>query len=351
MGKPLTGSILKVDGKLYARVQYVEVTGRRREIRRRADNRTHARALLAEIIAKLQSNAAAVHAERLTFAHLATTYESEKLRPPVYRGAQRVSGVRSWKDLRNRLAILVQAFGAQNLHEITPRRIEEFRTARLAGITRRRAVRSIASVNRELALLRACLAYAVAQGWLARNPFASVQIGAAQEVQRERILTADEECRLLAACTGKRAHLRALILAALDTAARRGELFRLQWGEVDFDAGLITLRAENTKTERARLLGITERLHDALRAIVRTDDRVFPFRTIRTAWESACALAELHDLRFHDLRHTAITRMVRAGIAPGEVMTVSGHTQPATFARYVNTDADTARRIVAALKR
>jgi integrase len=59
--------------------------------------------------------------------------------------------------------------------------------------------------------------------------------------------------------------------------------------------------------------------------------------------------AKVEGLRFHDLRHTAITRMVEAGMQPAEVMRVSGHTTPAMLWRYMNANVDTARRAADAL--
>jgi integrase len=59
--------------------------------------------------------------------------------------------------------------------------------------------------------------------------------------------------------------------------------------------------------------------------------------------------AGIQDLRFHDLRHTAITRMVNAGLPAMEIMKVSGHTQWTTFARYVNPNSEAVNRIADAL--
>jgi integrase len=65
---------------------------------------------------------------------------------------------------------------------------------------------------------------------------------------------------------------------------------------------------------------------------------------IKKAWKSACQEAEIENLRFHDLRHTSITRMVNEGLPSSEIMKTSGHTQMTTFQRYVNPTEETARR-------
>ncbi len=67
--------------------------------------------------------------------------------------------------------------------------------------------------------------------------------------------------------------------------------------------------------------------------------------TVKKSFTSACKIANIEDFRFHDLRHTAITRMIQAGLAPMEIMKISGHTQMTTFARYVNPDTNAVQRI------
>jgi integrase len=194
-------------------------------------------------------------------------------------------------------------------------------------------------------------------GWILRNPFASggPLINTSDEKQRERILTREEEARLLAACTGRRAHLRPMIICALDTGMRRGEIFKLKWADVDFDNGIIIVQAFNTKTMRERQVAMTERLIREFEAVYElstkdpdaicfgiTDDVKKSFNSVRRA-------AGLPDVRFHDLRHTHATRLVTAHISLSEVGRVLGHTQPNTTFRYVNANVETARRAAAAL--
>jgi integrase len=86
---------------------------------------------------------------------------------------------------------------------------------------------------------------------------------------------------------------------------------------------------------------ITDRLAESLDYLwqysrKRQSDLVFGGADFKRAFNSACSDAGLLDVRFHDLRHTAITRMLEAGISPPLVMKISGHTQQKTFLRYVN---------------
>src|SRR5262249_28656271 len=70
-----------------------------------------------------------------------------------------------------------------------------------------------------------------------------------------------------------------------------------------------------------------------------------PNSTVRAVWLSACHAAKIKDFRFHDCRHTAITRMIEAGMPAAQVMKISGHTQHTTFQRYVNVTNETVTQL------
>jgi integrase len=122
-----------------------------------------------------------------------------------------------------------------------------------------------------------------------------------------------------------------------------------------FENRCIEIEAFNTKTARARTVVMTSRLASELKQIWENSPQdlegiVFGIKdNIKKGFTSACREAGIEDLRFHDLRHTAITRMIEAGIQPAEVMRVSGHTTPAMMWRYLNANVDTARRAADAL--
>jgi integrase len=213
--------------------------------------------------------------------------------------------------------------------------------------------------------------FAIQNGWLYQSPFdlGKSLVSISDEVKRERTLSWDEESRFLSACTeertvkytrrgkeitatikGGRELLKALVITALDTTMRKGELLKLRWRDVDLTTRIITVIALNSKTAKSREIGMTERVYEEvsrLWEISPKDDSllVFGISDIKKSFTAACDEAKIKDLRFHDLRHTAITRMVNAGIPPMEVMKISGHTQYTTFARYVNPNTETVRRI------
>lgn len=350
MAKKRRGYVFREGGRWYARFTYTDGSGKRRNVKWRvvgASNKTEAEDELAHVLRSYESRGTrALDGNRLLFRELARLYEEHKLIPPQYVGDRKVAGLRSWRTPRGFLRTLVEHFGAMRIKEIVHSDVLSFKLLRFGTPTVRDAQRTIASVNRELELLRSILRYAKREGWLEKSPFETgdVLISKADETERMRILTRQEESALLAACTRRREHLRPLLIAALDTAMRRGELLKLRWADVDLVNRRITIRSMNTKTARARKVGITPRLAHELEALYERSPKdspglVFGIKdTVKRSFASACRDANIEGFRFHDCRHTAITRMLRAGMEASEVMKISGHTQWKTFLRYVNPD-------------
>src|SRR5207244_376288 len=179
-----------------------------------------------------------------------------------------------------------------------------------------------------------------------------------RERERERILTKEEEARLLAACgCDREKRLRPLVIAALDTGCRCGELIKLAWSDVDLERGIITIQAFNSKTMRERIVGITPRLRATLMEICprrpKPEDAVFGLTqhawfSKKHAWTTARRIAGLEDVRFHDLRHTAASRLARK-MSLSHVGKLLGHREPRTTWRYANTDESMVADAVAIL--
>ena len=347
----------EIDGQLYARFVYTDGEGKRREKHLKAESKTHARELYDKMSREFEDHGQqTIDAVRMSFRQLAEAYEKIKLQPAEYKGDRKIAGRRSYKTPKGYLKTLVQHFGAKRIKSISHADIEKFGLERMKTPTHSGKERTIASVNRELEVMRAVMRFAVRSGWLIKSPFETgdTLISKADEVQRERILSREEEALLLLACTGRRAHLRPLLIAALDTAMRRGELIQLKWSDVDFENRTISVRALTTKTARSRVVPISSRLLEELKALFgkaeQDSDSVFGISdNVKNGFAAACRAAGIEGFRLHDCRHTSITRMIQAGMAPMQVMKISGHTQMSTFARYVNADGDAVRRAAAAI--
>jgi integrase len=371
----------------WARLVFVDpVTGMRRDLQRRAANRADARDRLDALKKDVEATEGrAVSHESKTFNDLADLFEKHYLKPAEYIDGRKVAGVRSVKPAKSAVAALRASFGKRRLRSITHEDIRQYRLKRLSEPYERgkdgkgepiKRQRSISSVNRELSKLNRMLSIAERQGWIIKNPMLQGDslISMADEKKRERILTRDEERRLLAACgerthvytrKGKqitahdkgerRGHLQAIIICALDTGMRLGEILSLRWRNVDFENRVLNIEAFHTKTLTARQVSMTMRLAEELSKLWEASPRDESFlvfgvtNNVRRSFTSARNIAGLPDVRFHDLRHTAATRLVGAHIPLPEVGRVLGHTQASTTYRYVNANVETARRAAAAL--
>ena len=132
-------------------------------------------------------------------------------------------------------------------------------------------------------------------------------------------------------------------LMAYQTGMRLGEILGLTWGRVDWKAGLVRLKAEDTKTDEARLIPLTSELTALLGDLYKVrylhESRVFRVKgcsvgSIKTAFNAACRRAEIQGFHFHDFRHTAVTNMRRAGTDHLTIMKITGHKTLEVFKRY-----------------
>lgn len=149
------------------------------------------------------------------------------------------------------------------------------------------------------------------------------------------------------------AELKGLFVTGYITGLRRGEITAIQWPQVDFEAGLITLAKGETKNDEPRSVPILDGdMHDLLVAAKRERDEKWPnspwlfsrqgerIIDFRWAWDEACKRAGVPDLNFHDLRRTAVRNMRRAGIPQVIRMKISGHKTDSMERRYNIVDSE-----------
>lgn len=349
----------EIKGNLYARLQYKDASGKWKEKLRPISDKRSAGRIVEEMRRDLNEyGQESFTSDKITFDQLVSEYESTKLTEAKYTNGVKISGRKSLLPVRSALVPLREHFDKRPLRSIKPTDIEVYKNKRLHTPTTYGTFRKIASVNRELELLRAILNYAVQNEWIPRNPFILTKgiISKAAEVERDRILSFEEEAGLLSVCIGRRSHLKSLLICALDTAMRRGEIFKMKWRDVDFNTNEIFVPQTNTKTDHARTVGITPRLRTELEHLWESSPKdsnglVFGItNTIKTSFASACREADISNFRFHDCRHTATTRMIASGSPHTEVMKITGHTQIKTFLRYLNITSETTKQVASRLE-
>ena len=164
---------------------------------------------------------------------------------------------------------------------------------------------------------------------------------------RNRRLERDEFVRLRLAVSSNRNKLVApAIYLAIETALRRGELLDLRWHYIDL--GSRTAHVPHTKTGHARTIPLTDKAVAILQALSRSEERVFPMSAmaLRLSWNRVRERAGMPDLRFHDLRHEAISRFAEMGLSAAELAVISGHKDPRMLMRYTHLrPADLAKKL------
>jgi integrase len=230
----------------------------------------------------------------------------------------RTNKKKSWQRDDNSLKFLKAYFGGMLLSKISPWDIEENKKKRLEGEikiklepgSRKRKEWKVkpATINRELACLKHMFTLAKKWKMADGNPVKEVQFFQEQQIEM-RILTREEIDRLLS-CASPR--LRPILNVALNTGMRKGEILHLRWSDVDFDNQFLLLR--ETKSNRPRKVPMSGLVAETLRPLKKEKEYVFanpqtgkPLSDLQTPFKAACKRADIKDLRFHDLRHTAAT--------------------------------------------
>lgn len=211
------------------------------------------------------------------------------------------------------LARYKRVFGDKYLDEITPLVIEQLRA-------RRRAEVAASTANREHQVLKNLFSKALEWGkFFGENPARKVKLLRVDN-RRLRYLTTDELHRLMSVVDSR---IKPLVMAALHTGMRRGELKSLEWKDVDLGTGIIYVL--NTKSGKPREIPMDSTLRDLLRALPKAAGQVFDCSNLRKLYEAAVRAARLEDVNFHTLRHTFASHLAMAGVDLKTVQELLGH--------------------------
>lgn len=242
------------------------------------------------------------------------------------------------KTEEQRLDNLKAWFTVDDLRKITPTMVDEFRAWRL------RKKNTRATVNRYVALLKTMLNRAVDEGYLEANPCRKIKQYSERDREHMRILTLDEEPRLMAELAP---HIRPIVVIALNTGLRLGEIMRLKWSDVDMGKAL--LKIENTKSGKVRYVPTNERVLGILGGIPRKGRNIFQILNPKTGFYAALRRAGIAGVRFHDLRHTFASRLVLRGADIETIRSLLGHSSLSVTQKYVHSGRDDARQAVESL--
>jgi integrase len=248
--------------------------------------------------------------------------------------------------LRAHLQWWKSQLGHMLLVDLTPAEIVDARDRLLRSGTSDGRKITPATVNRYHASLSIALSKAVNEwGWLEDNPLRKV--GKLREPKgRDRFLSDDERDALLKACkSSSNRYLYTIVVLAISTAARRGELLGLRWRDIDLKQGIMSLRVtKNGDPRSVPLRNLALELIGQLGKVRRIDsDLVFPSDKdpqkpieFRDPWNRAVKQAGLRNFRFHDLRHTAASYLAMSGASAVELAAVLGHRTLQMVKRYAH---------------
>lgn len=257
----------------------------------------------------------------------------------------------------------LKALGDVRVRDLTEERLKSWVKSELTAGAKQR------TVNRKLSAVRSLLNWAVDDKRIDANPLKAEELTAKRlgvaskknpDAERVdvRALTSAEEKRLRDALPTD-GYIRPLVLVALGTGLRRGELLRLKWSDVDFDHNAITVAISKSGKRRvvpfdsdvrAVLLSWRGRKYKATAPVFAGLDGAHGLVNIKRQWFAVRAAAKLPRARFHDLRHTHASRLLNAGTPMFMVARLLGHSEERTTEIYGHLDPEGARKHVEAAR-
>jgi integrase len=262
-------------------------------------------------------------AKNITFRELAVEY------------LEWVKRQRAFVSKKCRVLQLVGFFGNHPLNSFSTQLVEKYQSGRLVK-------NKPASVNKTIAIFKHMLAKAVEWEMMSEEILKKVRkVKQIPENNKRLRFLASEECQaLIKACDP---HIRPIVVTALNTGMRRGEILNLKWDQIDLKHGFILL--EVTKNGERREIPINETLRRTLETLPRhiKGPYVFwhgeegkPYGELKKSFKSALKRAGIRDFTFHDLRHCFASHLVMAGCDLKTVQELLGHKTLTMTLRYAH---------------
>lgn len=274
-------------------------------------------------------------------------------------------------DLRRLRVNFVDAFGDYLLKDISPMLIEKWRTNRINSGTQS------ATVNRDIVILKAALSKAVEWELISDHPLKKLKQFKVDSLGKIRFLYQDEEDRLLQALELREEELKQrrdngnqwkkdrgrdclidlrqfvyadymtpMVLISLNTGLRRGELFSLEWSDINFEGAILTIKGSRAKSGKTRHVPLNATVLQTLKDWLDSSHQeglVFSnartgnsFGHVKRAWASILEKAKIENFRWHDMRHHFASKLVMAGVDLNTVRELLGHSDINMTLRYAH---------------
>lgn len=226
-------------------------------------------------------------------------------------------------------------------HPICSKRLDQLTSADFSAYRDER-LKTIAPISLKRQLAPISHAFEIAKSdWgipIQENPVEKLRLKA-RDNRRERRLKAGEQEELLeAARTRQNPLIEKVVIFAIETGMRRGEILRLCWDHVDLKRRSVAIL--ESKNGYSRTIPLTRGALALLQGMDSEVEKVFPLtaNALRMAWERMLVRTDIEDLHFHDLRHEAISRFFEMGLTVPEVASISGHRDMKMLMRYAHAD-------------
>jgi len=313
-------SIAKINGRYHVRIRRKGFKAQCRTFTQKADALKWARET------EICLEQGLLQGPRITLAEVIDQYLA-KISPAKKSGAN---------DRFRLSALRASDLSKMQLLRITPSVIAEYRDSRLQDV-------QPATCLRDLNLLSHVFTIAMRE-WdyqLPCNPVSQIRKPPASK-PRTRRLEKNEQKRLLDALAQSRSQwAKPLVIVAIETGMRRGELLSLKWENVHLSRSYVHL--PDTKNGNARDVPLSALAKETLAELPRDiSGCIFPihFEALKSLWNRICRKLDIKDLRFHDLRHEATSRFFERGLNVIEVATITGHKDTKMLSRYTHLRAE-----------
>lgn len=300
---------------------------------RRTGFPSSSRSFVSKTDAKAWATAQEAKIDDATYAPALRVMSTTRLADVIQLYLERVTPTKRSADTeRLRLnKLLRDPLANSKLADLESRHIADYRNRRLKCV-------KAGTVRRELSLIHHALEMGRKE-WGIKMPSNPVKEVTQPKLNnaRDRRLEAGEAAALMAACNRSRCRqLLPIVTMAIESGMRRGEIVNLSWPHIDLERRIAHI--PQTKTGKPRTIPLTDNAIAVLMSVSHRDGQVFKTtaNAIKLAWTRAVVRSGLTNLRFHDLRHEAISRFFEVGLSLPEVALISGHRDPRMLFRYTH---------------
>jgi len=319
------GSIRKRNGKFQAQVRRDGVTPVSKTFTSKKDAVVWVRGIEARIDAG-ETNVSAPKAT--TLAHLLSRYSQEVT--PAKKGCD--------PEQRRLSRLLRDPIAATPLSKLSSTKLAAFRDRRVND--------GVRAAQHDLILIKHCIKIARLE-WgvpISNNPVDAIRIPNGIKRRERRLRDGEYDALMQAAQSCKNILIWPMVDFAIETGMRRSEILSLRWENLSDQQRIASL--PDTKNGSKRDVPLTLKAAQVIANLPAHTEMVFPTSdyAVRHAWDRLVKRAGIEDLRFHDLRHEAVSRFFEMGLSVPEVALISGHKDYRMLARYTHMTAENVRK-------